>query len=120
MTVGEKIKDTATLSLAWSNRPRTGTVTFKLYSDSGCKTTPAFESTNPPGGVSANGPVSSSEYTTTAAGTYYWTASYSGDKNNKRSQPPRRHQRDLDRDDACLYDRKAPEHLERWLYDPRP
>jgi hypothetical protein len=42
-----------------------------------------FESSNPTtGGISANGNVESSEYTTTAAGTYFWVASYSGDSNN--------------------------------------
>jgi hypothetical protein len=81
VTVGAKIHDTATLT-GLVNPDGTGTVTFKLYSDSGCATK-VFESTNPTsGGVGANGDVLSSEYTTTAAGTYYWVASYSGDSNN--------------------------------------
>jgi hypothetical protein len=81
VVVGAKIKDIATLS-GLASPDGTGTVTFKLYSDSGC-TTKVFESTNPAsGGISANGDVPSSEFTTTAAGTYYWVATYSGDSNN--------------------------------------
>src|SRR5205823_10254928 len=58
-----------------------GTITFKLYSDSKCETTPVFESTS--AGISANGNVNSGEYTTKATGTYYWIASFSGDANNE-------------------------------------
>jgi hypothetical protein len=79
VTVGANIKDTATLS-GLINPTGTGTVTFKLYSDSECKTE-VFSSTS--GGISANGNVASGEYATKAAGTYFWIASYSGDANNK-------------------------------------
>jgi hypothetical protein len=79
VTVGENVKDTATLS-GLVEPTGTGTVTFRLYSDSECKTE-VFSSTS--GAIHANGAVSSGEYTTKAAGTYYWTASYPGDANNK-------------------------------------
>jgi uncharacterized protein YbcV (DUF1398 family) len=82
VTVGAKIHDTATLS-GLIAADGTGKVTFKAYADSKCATTPLFESTNPTsGGITTNGDVPSSEYTTTAAGTVYWVASYSGDSNN--------------------------------------
>ena len=57
----------------------TGTITFKLYSDAAC-TTQVFTYTTP--GMPADGSYPSSDYTTTAAGSYYWIASYSGDGNN--------------------------------------
>jgi hypothetical protein len=80
VTVGEKIKDTATLS-GLVNPTGEGTVTFKLYSDSKCETKPVFESTS--AGIKANGNVESGEFTTTATGSYFWVASFSGDKNNE-------------------------------------
>jgi hypothetical protein len=79
VTVGATIKDTATLS-GLVAPTGTGTVTFKLYSDPKCESE-VFSSTT--GGISANGTVSSAEYTTTEARTYYWIATYSGDANNK-------------------------------------
>jgi hypothetical protein len=83
VTVGERIKDTATLS-GLVEPDGFGKVTFKAYSKSDCTdATPLFESTNPsPAGIGANGEVESGEYTTTAPGTVYWVASYSGDSNN--------------------------------------
>ncbi|GAB3059501.1 hypothetical protein GCM10027053_21730 [Intrasporangium mesophilum] len=76
VTVGAAISDSATLS---GGVGPTGTITFRLYSDDQC-TNQVFTNT-----VSVNGngtyPTSAS-YTTTAAGTYYWVASYSGDGNN--------------------------------------
>jgi len=83
VTVGEKIKDTATLTGLVNAVGTEGTVTFKLFSDSGCHTeVSAAKSTVT--GVSGSGTVdkSSAEYATTEPGTYYWIASYSGDKNN--------------------------------------
>ncbi len=80
-TVGKAIKtlkDTATLSGA--PIAPTGTVTFKLYSNSTCTTAVS--------GVSGSGTVagSSASYTVAwtpkAAGTYYWIANYGGDVNN--------------------------------------
>ena len=80
-TVGKAIKalkDTATLTGA--PIAPTGTVTFNLYSNSTCTTAVT--------GVSGSGTVASASasytvaWTPKAAGTYYWTATYSGDSNN--------------------------------------
>src|SRR5206468_1404005 len=67
VTVGEKIHDTATISGLVEPTGK-GTITFKLYSDKECKTK-VFSSAS--AGISANGKVSSGEYTTKATGTYY-------------------------------------------------
>ncbi len=64
--------------------PQAGaTIDFRLYgpNDATCSRTPVFESLGvayPVGG----GPVTSAAFTPTAAGTYRWRASYSGDTNN--------------------------------------
>src|SRR5262249_29475121 len=79
VTVGANIKDTATLS-GLVQPTGTGTATFKLSSDSECKTQ-VFSSTS--GGISANGTVASGEFATNEARTYFWIATYSGDANNK-------------------------------------
>lgn len=59
-----------------------GTITFNLYgpNDATCSGTPTFTSTVPV--TRANGSYNSASTTATAAGTYRWTASYSGDANN--------------------------------------
>jgi hypothetical protein len=78
---GTAVTDAATLSGA-NTATASGTVTYNVYSDSSC-TTPAGA-----GGTETvtNGLVPSSNAVTfTAAGTYYWTASYSGDDNNASS-----------------------------------
>jgi hypothetical protein len=81
--VGGRIKDTATLEGLFEP-DGTGKVTFRLYSNHNCEGVPLFESTNPsPGGISANGPVSSDEYTTEAPGRLFWRARYSGDAHNE-------------------------------------
>lgn len=75
-TVGNPIKDTATLS--GLNAP-TGTITFQLFNNSLCGGAPVFTSN-----VSVNGNASydSGSYVPVAAGTYYWLATYNGDANN--------------------------------------
>jgi hypothetical protein len=81
VTLGASIKDTATLSNATSDA--TGSITFKLYdslADCNADTDVKFTSTN--SNVNGNGPYDSQSYTPTAAGTYYWLASYGGDGNN--------------------------------------
>jgi hypothetical protein len=80
VAVGAKIKDTATLT--GLVKASGGEVTFKLYADSNCATKPVFESSATVSG-SGTVKVSSTEFTTTATGTFYWTAEYSGDTNNK-------------------------------------
>src|SRR5262249_4626475 len=84
VTVGANIKDTATLS-GLVSPTGTGTVTFKLYSDPECKTL-VFSSTT--GGIGANGTVASAEFATSEARTYLWTATFSGDANNKEVSSP--------------------------------
>ena len=64
----------------------TGTIDFKLFApdDTTCQT-PIFDTTVP---VSGTGSDNSPHFTTTAAGTYNWIASYSGDaRNNPVSAP---------------------------------
>lgn len=64
----------------------TGTIDFKLYEpgDTTCAT-PVFTSTVP---VSGTGSDDSARWTTTGAGTYNWTAAYSGDANNNPVATP--------------------------------
>ncbi|HJV08852.1 MAG TPA: hypothetical protein VJ653_04200 [Acidimicrobiales bacterium] len=61
----------------------TGTVTFRLFSDSSC-TTQVFTSTN----AVTDGTSTSTDYVPAAAGTYYWTAAYSGDAVNAAVTSP--------------------------------
>jgi hypothetical protein len=77
-TVGAAIGDSATISSGFSP---TGTVTFKAFgpNDATCANTPAFEKAVT---VSGNATYLSGDFTTAAAGTYRWTAAYSGDANN--------------------------------------
>jgi hypothetical protein len=79
-TVGDEISDTATL--AGATEGAGGTITFNLYGPSAtpdCSTDPVFTSTVD---VSGNGDYVSGGFTPSAAGSYYWTASYSGDDAN--------------------------------------
>jgi hypothetical protein len=78
VTIGSPISDTATLSSATASAG--GTITFHLFSDAFCST--EVSTGLSPVTVSGNGSYSSGAFTPTAAGTYYWTASYSGDSNN--------------------------------------
>lgn len=77
--LGGSVHDTATLSAGHSPG---GTIVFKLFgpTDSSCSATPAF--TSSPVAVSGNGSYSSPAFTPTRAGSYRWTAQYSGDANN--------------------------------------
>ncbi|MDP1806093.1 MAG: hypothetical protein Q8K72_13060, partial [Acidimicrobiales bacterium] len=72
--LGAPVRDVATLS---GGAKPTGTVTFRLFSDSTCATQ-VFTSTNALSGLSAT----SNWFTPAAAGTYWWTALYNGDANN--------------------------------------
>ncbi len=77
--VGTAVTDSATLSGSNASTA-TGTVTYNVYSDSGCTmavSTGTPETINTPGSPPPSNPV-----TLTAPGTYYWQASYSGDPNN--------------------------------------
>lgn len=76
-TVGVVISDTATVS---GGSGPTGTVTFNLYgvNDTACALPPVFTDIASLSGSKA----ASKPYTTAAAGTFSWIASYSGDTNN--------------------------------------
>lgn len=76
VTVGANITDTATLSGGFNP---TGTISFELYNNATCTGEAIFTDSKTVNGNGDYGPVS---YPTTAAGTYYWLASYSGDDNN--------------------------------------
>ncbi len=79
---GATVTDSATLSGANASTA-TGTVTYDVYSDSGCATavsTGTPEAITTPDTLPDSSPVS-----LTTDGTYYWQASYSGDANNAAS-----------------------------------
>jgi hypothetical protein len=73
--IGSSIADKATVSGGYNP---SGTVTFNLYDNSGGTGAPLFTDTEP----LSSGSATSAGYATTAIGTYYWVASYSGDTNN--------------------------------------
>ncbi|MFN2517583.1 MAG: Ig-like domain repeat protein, partial [Jatrophihabitantaceae bacterium] len=75
---GGLVHDTATLAGGVSP---TGTITFRLFGpgDATCVGPPVFTSVVP---VAGNGSYDSPNFTPTAAGTYLWVASYSGDVTN--------------------------------------
>jgi uncharacterized repeat protein (TIGR01451 family) len=80
VTAGETISDSATLSAATSDAG--GSITFRAYgpNDDTCAKAPAF--TSAAVAVSGNGSYGPVSFTATAAGTYHWIASYSGDAKN--------------------------------------
>jgi hypothetical protein len=81
-TVGDKIHDVAHLT-GLVSPDGTGTVTFTAFSASDCNAlSQVFTSGSTPAFVTANGDYTSGDYTTTAVGTIYWIASFSGDANN--------------------------------------
>ena len=81
VTLGAPISDTKTLS---GGTNPTGTITFNLYGpdDATCTGAVIFTSTV---AVSGNGNYVSGSFTPTAAGTYRWIATYSGDTFNAPS-----------------------------------
>jgi hypothetical protein len=78
VSAGNAIFDTATLGGATSP---TGTITFNLFGpdDPTCARPAIFTSVKP---VNGNANYASDSFTATAAGTYQWVATYSGDANN--------------------------------------
>ncbi len=78
VALGGAISDSATVS----GVSPTGNVTFKAFdpTDTTCAATPVF--TSAAVAVSATGTAASGPFTPTAAGTYRFVASYSGDANN--------------------------------------
>jgi len=79
---GTSVTDSGTLSGAVASAA-TGTVTYTVYSDSSC-TKPVGGGTAQPITTPGTLPASAAVPLTTA-GTYYWTASYSGDASNQAS-----------------------------------
>jgi hypothetical protein len=79
--VGTTFKDKATLAGLYGASPA-GSVSWKLYGNASCEGTPL--ASDGPVAVSGNGSYSTpSGAAPSAAGTYYWVATYSGDANNK-------------------------------------
>jgi hypothetical protein len=78
VVVGNTVSDTATIAGGFNP---TGTLTFTLFgsADATCSGTPIFSSVKV---VTGNGMVNSGTFTTVAAGSYNFVASYSGDANN--------------------------------------
>jgi hypothetical protein len=76
---GQPAGDSAVLS-GTNAATATGTVTYQAYSDKTCTTLVATSA-----GTVTKGKVAASAAKTLAAGTYYWTASYSGDAHNAAS-----------------------------------
>jgi hypothetical protein len=79
----QAIHDTATLD---GGIAPTGTMTFRLYGpdNDDCSGDAVFTSEVP---VDGNGQYTSAEFTPTAAGTYRWRVTYSGDDNNNQAGP---------------------------------
>ena len=84
-TVGSGITARATLA---GGLDATGTITFRLYGpdDATCSADPAFESD--PVTVGGDGGFASPTFEPAAAGTYRWTAAYSGDQSNESASTP--------------------------------
>ena len=83
--VGTPVADVAILVGGFTP---TGTMTFRLYSAPDCSGQ-VFSTTVP---VDGQGQYPSASFTTTAAGTYYWVASYSGDYRNAPVTSPCNHE----------------------------
>lgn len=78
---GAPVRDVATIT---RDVGATGTVTFRLFSDSACANQ-VFTSTTP---VVDGSTATSGWATPAAAGTYYWTADYNGDDANNPGSSP--------------------------------
>ena len=81
---GKNVTDGAVLAAGDSP---TGTITFKLFDvgDSTCSAASLFTSIVP---VAGNGNYGSASFEPATVGTYYWTASYSGDARNNAASAP--------------------------------
>ncbi|MBS1891393.1 MAG: hypothetical protein JST59_08870 [Actinobacteria bacterium] len=79
VTIGGQVHATATLA---GGHEATGTISFALYGpgDTSCSGTPVFTETVTV--TAASGTYESAAFAPTGAGTYHWTASYSGDAEN--------------------------------------
>jgi hypothetical protein len=81
-TVGGPISDTAHLTVGAGAG---GTITFHLFNAAGCAAASEVNTGLSPVSVDGPGDYPSGDYTTTAVGTYYWTAVYTGDQTNDGS-----------------------------------
>ncbi|MFN2614665.1 MAG: hypothetical protein ABR552_07600, partial [Actinomycetota bacterium] len=85
VVVNNPIHDTAVIT---GSSP-SGTVTFRLYgpsSSASCTGTPIYTSAVPVTNITTtSGSATSGNYTPTAPGSYWWTATYSGDTGNSGS-----------------------------------
>jgi hypothetical protein len=72
------LNDTATISGILPGGSPDATVTFRLFTDAGCQDEVYSKTVD----VTNSAASTSSGYTTSVAGTYYWTAVYSGDSFN--------------------------------------
>ncbi len=75
VTLGASIQDTATVS---GGSSPSGTVTFNLYNNSSCTAPAVLTDTE----TLSGGAATSKSFTPSAAGTYFWIATYNGDSNN--------------------------------------
>jgi LPXTG-motif cell wall-anchored protein len=75
-TIGTTLSDTATVS---GGLNPTGTVTFQLFNNVTCSSTPVFISSNQP---LSNGKASSGNFKPTTTATFEWVATYNGDNAN--------------------------------------
>src|SRR3954451_4464950 len=81
VNLGQPISDTA--HLTGSTLGAGGTITFHLFSDVSCQN--EINTGLTPVSVNGDGDYSSGNFTPSAAGSYYWIASYSGDAHNNAS-----------------------------------
>src|SRR3954451_18094285 len=81
VNLGQPISDTA--HLTGSTLGAGGMITFHLFSDSSCKN--EINTGLTPVSVNGDGDYNSGNFTPSAAGSYYWIASYSGDAHNNAS-----------------------------------
>jgi hypothetical protein len=75
VTIGSPISDTAHLDTDGTDP--TGTITFHLFRDDQCQN--EIDTGLSPVAVDGDGDYNSGDYTPTAPGNYFWTATYSGD-----------------------------------------
>jgi hypothetical protein len=82
VNLGQPINDRAMLTLASTSPPASGTITFTAYgpNDNDCSNGAVFTST--PVAVNGNGTYIGQSFIPGSSGTYFWTASYSGDAYN--------------------------------------
>jgi hypothetical protein len=84
VNVGNIIYDAAHITGLHNALIDRGDLVFKLYppNDPLCAGTPIFEDAQPAQGTGSQATAQSAPFITTEAGTYYWTAEYTGDLNN--------------------------------------